>query len=165
MPSPSFRLQALLDIRRNAEDEQKRCFGRASAHRAAMEEHLDRLERQVAEAHAAVAAGHAAQRSRPLPTRVEDGLLQVHYLDRLRRSVVTARKAADDFRDHALAQALVDEDHARQAYAEARKEHEAIVKIRDRDQAQRRKQADERAEDAASDLAQAAFAKKMDDRS
>ena len=165
MPSPPFRLQALLDIRRNTEAERKRAFGLASAHRAAMEVQLARLESLAAQAHTALTQAQAAQRSRPLPTRVEEGLSQVRYQDRLRHALATAQRTAQDFRDEALAHAILDEDQARQAYAEARQEHEAILKIKERDHAQWRKQADARAEDAAADLAQAAFVKNRDERS
>jgi flagellar biosynthesis chaperone FliJ len=153
----AFPLASLLDVRRNAEEAAKRAFGQASMARAATEAEQARLERAITEARDHATAERRRLAALPLQ-RVGQGLDREHYRRRLSAGIALAEERAAQHRAGPLAEARATENATRDAYTLARQEREALEKVKARQEAEQRRVADRRAEDAAGDLAQAAQA-------
>jgi flagellar biosynthesis chaperone FliJ len=153
----AFALASLLNLRRDAEDEAKRAFGQASLARAAAEAEQERLERAIVEARDRAAGERRRLAGLPLE-QASQGLDREHYRQRLQAEIARAVQRAAQHRDGPLAEAQASEAAARDAYTLARQEREALDKVKARQEAEQRRVADRRAEDAAGDLAQAAQA-------
>jgi flagellar biosynthesis chaperone FliJ len=129
----TFRLQSLLDLRRNAETEHKRLYAEAAFRRAAAERQLTELENKWVVAKKKLAEQQVRQREQSSPNHISEGLVRVRYLDRLSLLVLQAQVAARTFREGAMAKAITEEEAARLAYCETRKELEVVLKLEERE--------------------------------
>jgi flagellar biosynthesis chaperone FliJ len=158
--SPStFRLQTLLDLRRNAEAEKKRLYADAVIRRAAAEQQLIELETQWAIAKEKMVEEQTRQRQHLPPNFVSEGLARLRYLERLCSLVDQAQDKVRLFREGPMAKALAEEEAARLAFAEARKELEVVVKLEERERTLQKKHTLEREEAAMEERVVAVYGK------
>jgi flagellar export protein FliJ len=143
-----FRLQSLLDLRRQGEEQAQAALAAAEAARSEAEAEQARLDRAVDEARARLAGRRAEA-----PDRAADAQGAERFRKRLADAVATAQAVATGHRDGPLAAARVGAARALAGYTEARREREALDKLREREEEQARRVAERRSEDAASDLA------------
>jgi flagellar export protein FliJ len=153
----AFRLARLLELRRRAEDEAEQALGAAIVARAAAEARQVELLGQADAAHE-----HARTQRRAVVevAQVEDGVARQRYLARLGAEADRLREQAAAHRDGPLAAAQAEEAAARGRHRDARREREALEKLAAKEEAEERRAAGRREEDAAGDLALAAHARR-----
>lgn len=151
----AFRLQTLLDLKLRAEEEAEAALAAAVKERAIAEEQQARLEREVVEGRTKVS--DARRRFAEPAERVADQLARDRFRQRLDDELARKVEAAREHRAQALARARAAEEQAQAALLEARREREALEKHKEKEEAQARRLEGRRAEDAASDLALAAY--------
>jgi flagellar biosynthesis chaperone FliJ len=156
-------LQSLISLRRNAED----AAGQALAQAIAVREREERQQERLAEAWRTARQGLDEEKQRqqaaPAPATAAIGQARALYRRRLEGEVTRAATIAAQHRDTVFAGAVRREETARQALAQARAEREAVEKLEAAKETEAQKIADRRAEDAASDLAQAARIRRKSD--
>ncbi len=152
-----FQLHSLLNFRRDAEDTAKQVLGRAVAARVREEDEQARLVQACQPARATCKSEEARLSAEPAPTNGAEANSRERYRQRLRAEVTRLVGIAENHRNTALAAAIAVETEARQAFERAHREREAVEKLKQRADAEDKKLAERRAEDAASDLSQAAF--------
>lgn len=157
-PIPS-RLQTLSELRRNAEAEKKRLYAAAALRRATAEEQLAELENQWSAASKNLSAERTRQREPVGPHFVSEGMARIHYLQRLSNLVHQAHEAVQSFRKGPLAEALANEEAARQVFIEARKELEMVLKLEEREKLLQKKHHLQREEIAQEEHVEAMFGK------
>jgi hypothetical protein len=155
-----YRLQGLLDLRRRGEKDAESGLAAALAERARQEQELARLEASVAAAGERLRAARAA----PAEGRAADVLGRERFRARLQDGLRAAEAAVAQHRAGPLAAAAAGEQKARGDLVLARREREAIEQHKEKEEAALRVTAERRAEDAASDLALAAHARKPPSR-
>ena len=151
----AFRLQTLLDLKVHAEESAEAALAAAVGERVRAEEQQARLETEVTEARGRVS--EARRRFAEPADRVSDQLARERFRQRLDDEL---RRKVDGAREHragALAAARAVEEQARAAHIEARREREALDKHKEKEEERARRLEGRRAEDAASDLALAAY--------
>jgi len=154
----AFHLQSLLDLRSDAEKAAKAAFELVAAARAREDREQARL---VAEWQSARSAREqATARWTSAPANAGQALTREQYRGRLDHDVARAARIAQEHRAGPLATATKSEDDARAACQEARLALEAILKVKGRAEAEEAQRAERRAEDEASDHANAAFARR-----
>ena len=154
----AFRLQTLLDLKIRAEEAAEAALGVAVTGRVRAEEQQERLDAQVALARQRVA--DARRRFAEPADRVGDQLSRERFRQRLDGELRGKSDVAREHRLGALAAARAEEQRARAAHLEARREREALEKHKEKEEERARRVGERRAEDAASDLALAAFVRK-----
>jgi flagellar biosynthesis chaperone FliJ len=157
MSSP---LQTLLDLRRNAEEGARQTLDLAVSLRRKEEEEQERLMARWQEARATATKEEACLAVGPSPATAAQAVARGHYLVRLRDEAARLASIAEEHRGTGLATALAAEGAAQAAYEEARKSREVIEKLKQRAEAEDRRRAERRADESASDLAQAAHFKR-----
>jgi hypothetical protein len=155
-----YRLESLLELRRRSEKDAEKTLAAALAERAGREEEQARLEALVA----AARARWQGSRATSAGGRAADVLGQERFRARLQDQLRAAEASAAQHRAGPLAQALTGEETSRAALTLARREREVIEQHREKTEAALRLTAERRAEDAASDLALAAHARKPPSR-
>ena len=156
----AFRLQSLLDLRRNAESEAKGAFDRAIAARVmevAEQSRLVAMWRAACDAHGEELARQAAA---PAPSTAAEARTRALYRERLQEDASAQAHSAENHRTSALAAALAAEDQARAIYEETHKACQAVAKLKEHAEAEAERTAERQAESAAGDLAQAAYFKR-----
>ncbi len=156
----SSALQTLLDLRRNAEEGARQALDLAGSLRRKEEEEQERLTARGQEARDKAAREDERLAVGPSPTTAAQATARGHYLGRLRDDAARFASLAEEHRRTGLAMALAAERAAQAANEEARKSREAIEKLKQRADAEDRRKAERRADESASDLAQAAFARR-----
>jgi flagellar biosynthesis chaperone FliJ len=155
-----FQLHSLLNLRRDAEDTARQTLDRAVAARVREEAEQARLL-EAWEAARAIFKSEAARLSaEPAPSNGAEANSREGYRLRLRAEVTRLAGIAENHRNTVLAAASAGETGARQAFEQAHREREAVEKLKQRSDAEDKKLAERRAEDAASDMAQAAFVRR-----
>jgi len=152
MPSP---FTSLLDLRREAEQRAVRAVDRAVAVRAAEEAEQNRLAARWRKALTA-RDGEGERRAAPAATAAQ-ALTRERYRAGLQADVTVAARRAAEHRVGALAAALRAEAEARAALEQAHAAVAAVERLLAREQAEAARLEHRRAEDSASDLANAAF--------
>jgi len=156
----AFRLQALLDIKRRAEDEAERAVATAITARAKVEARQKELEEIANTARARVKQALAEAAATP-SADVGEGLARERFRKRLAELAAQREAEALAHRKGPLAAAERAEKEARAAHLKARQEREALEKHKAKLAAEERKVAERRNEDMISDLAIAAHFKKQ----
>jgi flagellar biosynthesis chaperone FliJ len=151
----AFRLQTLLDLKLRAEEDARTALATAVKERTIAEEQQARLERQTVEARTRVSD---ARREFSEPAdRVADQMVRDRFRQRLDDELQRKVAASREHRVTALARARAAETAAQAALLEARREREALEKHKEKEEERARRLEGRRAEDAASDLALAAY--------
>jgi colicin import membrane protein len=145
----SIGLQSLLETRRFAEDEAVRALADSIARRICAEAEQARLD----ECAAAAAARARAAAYDGGPTMAAGAWAAERYRGRLAEEARRAHEAALTHRRGEWRAAREAEEQARVRQATARQDREALEQLDERQQAERRRVAERRAEDAASELA------------
>jgi|SRR5688500_12316753 flagellar biosynthesis chaperone FliJ len=151
----AFRLQTLLDLKLRAEEDAQKALAVAVKERVAAEEQQSTLERTAVEARDRVS--EARRRFAEPAERVADQLARDRFRQRLDAELAHKVEVAREHRGAALARARAAETAAQAALLEARREREALEKHREKEEERARRLEGRRAEDAASDLALAAY--------
>jgi hypothetical protein len=149
-----FPLQSLLDVRHNAEQDARRTLALAAAARVREEEEQQRLRAAWQSAR----AKWEAERRRLAdtdPANAAQAVARQHYLGRLLDEAARLERSAEEHEMSALAASVAHEAAAQAALHEAHASCAAVEKLEERARREERRVADRRAEDAASDLAQA----------
>jgi flagellar biosynthesis chaperone FliJ len=152
-----FQLHSLLNLRRDAEDTARQTLARAVAAHVREEDEQARLLRACEAARAIFKSEEARLSAAPAPTNGAEANSRERYRQRLRAEVTRLAGIAENHRNTVLAATSAGETEARQALEQAHREREAVEKLKQRADAEEKKLAERRAENAASDLAQAAF--------
>jgi flagellar biosynthesis chaperone FliJ len=145
----SIGLQDLLETRRRAEEEAERALASAVDLRVRADEEQRRLDECAA---AADAQARAAANDSGATTAAQAWAAE-RYRARLGGTARQVRKAALTHRKSTQRPAQAAEEEARSAHAAARRDREAIEQLDERQQTERRRLSERRAEDAASDQA------------
>jgi hypothetical protein len=148
----SFPLRTLQEIRRRSEEEAERALGDAMALVAAVEAEERRLAEDAAAAQARAAEGRAYDGA---GRTVAAALVEERFHGRLRDEAARAQAALLTHRKGPLGAARAGAQAARERHAAARRDRQAADKACEREQAEERRVAERRAEDATSDLAAA----------
>jgi flagellar export protein FliJ len=156
----TFQLQALLDLRRNAEEDARHALDLAIASCRKEEEEQARLRARWQEAHDEVANEDSRLATSPSPTTAAQAMARGNYLRRLREDASRLASISEEHRTTTLATALATESAAQANYEEARKTCESVEKLKERAEAEAERKAERRADESAGDLAQAAFVKR-----
>jgi flagellar biosynthesis chaperone FliJ len=151
----TFPLQTLLDLRRNAERRARQVLDMVVASRLKEEEEQTRLLARWQRACATMASERERLADGASPTTAAQAKARAHYLLRLRDEAARLASIADEHRTTALAMAIEKEGSARWDYEEARHACEEVEKLKQRSDAREKQRSVRRADDAASDLAQA----------
>lgn len=158
----AFQLQSLLDLRRNAESEARGAFDRAIAVRVREEEEQARL---LARWKAACGAfDEELVKRAAAPATAAEARTRALYRERLHEKAAARARDAEDHRASPLATAQAAEEAARAAYEEAHQACQAVEKLKEHAEAEEQSIAERQAEDAAGDLAQAAYFKRRSER-
>ena len=96
----------------------------------------------------------------PTPTSVAQATAREHYLCHLRDRATRLAALANEYRATALAAAMSAEDKAQATYQEARAARAVVEELRKREQAEEKQRDERKADDSASDLAQATFVRR-----
>ena len=96
----------------------------------------------------------------PSPMTAVQATARAHYLLRLRDETTRLASLAEEHRTTALETAKAAEGAAQATYEEACKARDAVEKLKERAKAEVERMAERRADESASDLAQAAFVKR-----
>jgi flagellar biosynthesis chaperone FliJ len=158
----TFQLQTLLDLRRNAEKCAQQALDLAMAVARKEAEEQTRLLTRWQAACATVAREKERLATGPSPTTAAQATARAHYLLRLRDEAARLATLAEEHRSTALAAALEAESAARASYKEARKACEAVEKLKGHAEAEDKRRAERRADESASDLAQASHGKRRE---
>lgn len=147
-------LHSLLSLRRRAED----AAGQALAHAIALRKQQEQRQEALVEAWRAARQRLDGGRKRPVPppTTAAQSLARDLYRQRLEASLTRTAECAARHGSGPLAMAIRSEETARLAFAKARAQRKAVENRQATKQTEARQIAHRRAEDAASDLAQAA---------
>jgi len=154
----AFRLQTLLELRQRAEEEAERAVAEAMAARAKVEKRQAELEQEVVKARARL--DEARKTAADPVAQAGEHLARERFRKRLADMIEQRKEEARVHREGPLKQAKQAEDQARENHVNARREREALDKHKEREEAKVRREAERRAEDAASDLSIAAFSRK-----
>jgi len=149
-----FPLQSLLDVRRNAEQSAQRTFTLASAGRAREEEEQERLRARWQAANAKLEAERKRLATTD-PANAAQAIARQSYVLRLRDEAARLQRLADEHRKGALAAAGAALAAAQEELREAHAAYAAALKLEQRARSEEKRVADRRADDTASDLAQA----------
>ena len=152
-------LETLLELRRTAEQAGRFTFATASAARAQAEAELARLRRRWRSARTA-RVGEPGRLER-VPTTAGKAVTRERYRLRLATDEGEAAARVAAYRQGPLAAAIAAEAKARAAYAVARRELEAVERLMARAAAGESRRARRRAEDAAGDIASAAYVRRQ----
>jgi flagellar biosynthesis chaperone FliJ len=155
-----FQLHSLLNLRRDVEDTARQALDRAAAARVREEAEQARLLEAWEAARARLKKETARLSAEPAPTNGAEANSRERYRQRLRAEVTRLAGIAEKHRNTVLAAAIAGETEARRAFEQAHRERETVEKLKQRADAEDKKIAERRAEDAASDLAQAAFVRR-----
>jgi hypothetical protein len=150
-----FELQSILDLRRDAETAAQRDLAAAAAGVQREEEEQARLTARWQAACATLERETTRLAAGPSPSTAAQGLAREAYLTRLRGEATRLKKAADEHRATALAQASASHARALSTYQQAVREREAVSNLEDRARAAAVRDRDRKAEDAANDLGNA----------
>jgi len=153
-------LAVLLDLRRGAEEEAQKALGEAAAARLRAEEEQRRLDSAAAQARLAFERERKRCLAAPAPAMVADGLRRERYRQRLAVALARAEKRAAHHRLGPLDQARTGENAAAERFRQAREERLALEKLKARREAEKHKQTERRAEDAAGDWIHASPARR-----
>jgi len=153
-------LQHLLDLRREAEKNAEEALAAVRAARLAKEEEQARLEARWEAACSSLAKEGRRQATRPSPMTAGQAAAGAAYLGRLRDRAADLGDVVETHRATVLASAKTAEDAAQAAHEEARHAREAVEKHMAREEGRQRQIAERQAEEAAGDLAQAAFVRR-----
>ena len=156
----TFQLQTLLDLRRNAEKGAQQALDLAMAVAHTEEEEQARRIGRWQEACTTMTRENERLAASPSPTTAAQAAARAQYLLRLRDETARLASLAKEHRATALEAAKAAEGAAQAAYEEARKAREAVEKLRERAQAEEQRKAERRADESASDLAQATHFKR-----
>jgi hypothetical protein len=149
-----FPLQSLLDVRRNAEQSAQQTFALAAAERAREEEEQQRLRARWQDADAKLEKERKRLADKE-PANAAQAIARQRYLLRLRDEAARLQQLADAHRRGALAPAAAAEAAAQAELREAHAACAAVEKLEQRARSEEKRVADRRAEDEASDVAQA----------
>jgi hypothetical protein len=144
-------LAALLSLRRSAEEEALKTLGQAAATRLRVEAEQQRLDSAAERALRALREEMKRRAAAPAPTVAADGLQRERYRQRLSAALARAAKRAALHRQGPLDQAQTAENAAAAHFRQTRQERLAIEKLSARQEADRHKQTERRAEDAVGD--------------
>jgi len=144
-------LRTLLEIRRRSEEEAERALGPAAAAVTAAEVEQRRLLECVAAARARAEGARAYDGAQTAAAALATETFQARLRDEARQ----AEAAALTHRKGLLAAARAQEQAARERHASARRDRQAADQAWEREEAEQRRLAERRAEDARSDLAAA----------
>jgi hypothetical protein len=153
----TFRLQPLLDLRRDAEKNALQAFTEASSRRVREDEEQARVVMRWRRAQTRASQEADRMAREPAPDTAGQATARYLYLRRLREETVDLAARAEEHRTGALAHALAAEQAARDRYERARTEREVVDKVKERGLAEDKKLSGRRQEDAAADLAHAAL--------
>jgi len=152
-------LDALIDLRREAENAARIAMELATTRRSQAEQVQARLLARVRDAQDALGR---ARIDRPrAPERVAEAAMREQYAADLARRAARAAAAAEVHRSGALAKAVAAEDEARALHEKARRAAAAVARIMERAESQEASLDRRRVEDAASDFASAAFVRRQ----
>lgn len=149
MTSPN--LAVLLSLRRAAEEEAKHALVEARAARLRAEEAQARLDHAAEEARLALVHDTKRRAAAPAPVAPAEGLSRERYRQRLAAGHARARERAAHHRQASLTEALAAENAALVCLRHAKQERQTIEKLEARQEAERRKQTERRAENATDD--------------
>jgi flagellar biosynthesis chaperone FliJ len=149
---PAYELQALLSLRRSVEREAEAALHRALSALAEVKARQVDLE-QAAEAAGGRARQEHETRLRVAPRDAAEAMAVDRFLARLDAAAVAARADAAAHRSGPLTEAEAQVNKARDSHLEARRDHEAIDKHRQRHEEEQRKERERREELAADELA------------
>jgi hypothetical protein len=147
-----FRFQGVLDLRHRREQEAERAFALAVKEHAHAEQEQSRLDALIAAAKGR-AAQDRASRSRSAPGNAGDAQARERLRQRLNAEIERAVQNARSHETTKLADALASKNQALTHHREARRDREAMEKLKARQEQDERRLAQRREEDAASDLA------------
>jgi hypothetical protein len=147
-------LAVLLNLRRAAEKEAQKAQAEAVAARLRAEEEQQRLDSAAEQARHALEHETKQRAAATAPEVVADALLRERYRQRLGAALERAAGKAAQHRQGPLDQAKAAENTATARVRQARQERQAIEKLMARQEADQRKHAQRRAEDAAGDWVQ-----------
>jgi hypothetical protein len=150
-----FELHSLLDLRRDAESSAKLSLELAAAKLSKEEEEQARLASRWQSACAARDGEKRRLAAGPAPSTAAQGLAREGYLSRLRAEVDRHSAIADEHRATVLAAEQASHRKALRHYEEAARDREAVSKLEERARAAAAAMAARKAEDAATDLANA----------
>jgi flagellar biosynthesis chaperone FliJ len=156
----TFQLQTLLDLGRNAEKDARQALDSAMTVLRKEEEEQARLLVRWQEASSTTAKETARLAAGATPASVAQATARENYLARLRDEAARLAVLAAQHLATTLAAAAAAESAAQATYEEARKARAVVEKLKERAEAEDDRQAERRADESASDLAQAAFAKR-----
>ena len=148
-------LEALLALRRDAENAAKRALDMAAGALARAHEEQARLVTCWREAVRAL--DRERLRGVEAPATVAQAVTREQYRRRLDDAVAATARRGQEHRSSVIAAAMAAESEAQAAYAQARRAREVAEKVKERADAEEAKRADRRAEDAAADQALATF--------
>jgi hypothetical protein len=147
-------LQSLLDVRHNAEQGAERTHALAAAERLREEEEQQRLRMRWQGA----CANLEIERKRLTdtdPANAAQAIARQRYLARLRDGAARLQQLADEHRAGTLATAVAAEAASQAELREAHAACAAVEKLEQRARSEKKRVADRRAEDEASDLGHA----------
>jgi hypothetical protein len=153
----TFRLQALLDLRRDAEENALRALETAASARVREQEEQSRLRARWREAQARLLAETRRLSMGDAPSTAEQATARELYLGRLRDDLAGAASLADEHRADALDRALAVEEAARTAYRDACNQRQAVERLAEQAREAELNAADRRTAETANDQAQAAY--------
>ena len=159
----TFQLQSLLDLRRDAEKNARQTLAFTRSLREREEDEQARFVGRWREASARLAVERDRLLAGPAPTTAAQATARELYLGRLSEEASRLAVVAEEHRTTALARATEAEHAAQLAHQEARKELQAIEKLKERALEEDIRMAVRQAEDEAGDLAQAAFIRSRTD--
>jgi hypothetical protein len=151
-------IDVLLDLRREAEKAARIAMELAATKRSQADQVQARLEARVRGAQDALGRARTERPSKP--GRVSEAAMREAYLGDLARKAARAAAAAEAHRSGALAEAIAAEEEARAVHEKARLAAAAIARIKERAETREDSLDRRREEDAASDLASAAFVRR-----
>jgi flagellar biosynthesis chaperone FliJ len=150
-----FELKSLLDLRRDAENAAKRALASAAASVLKAEEEQARLTRHWQAACAALAGETQRLSKGPSPSTAAQGAAGQAYLGRLREEVNRLKAVAEEHRMTAVAAAQASHRAALADCEKALRNREAVATLEEKAQTAAAKIAARKAEDEATDLANA----------
>ena len=148
-------LEALLALRRDAENVAKSALDVAASACARANEEQTRLIACWQEATHAL--DRESRRWLEAPATALQAVTREQYRRRLDDEVAGTARRGQEHRSRVIAAAVAAENEARAAYTEAQRAREVAENVKERADAEEAKRADRRAEDAAADQALATF--------